>query len=643
MSTHIFDVIVIGAGHAGCEAAYASSRLGCHTLLLTQNLDTIGHLSCNPSVGGIGKSHLVLEVDALGGLMAEITDKSGIQFRVLNRSKGPAVRAVRAQTDRTLYKTHMRQALERQPNLFLFQQSVEDFIMKGDQIVGVTTQLDITFHAKAVVLTTGTFLDGCIHIGDKHYVGGRAGDAPATLLAKRLRDLNLPMGRLKTGTPPRLDGRTIKLDSLEQQHSDDPLPVFSSRGRREDHPQQMPCHLSTTTAATTAIIRENIHRSPLYSGTIQGTGPRYCPSIEDKVVKFSHREQHPIFLEPEGLNTHEIYPNGISTSLPHDVQTAFINSIPGLEQARILRFGYAIEYDYLDPRHLHTTLQTRAIQGLFMAGQINGTTGYEEAAAQGLLAGTNAANFVLDRDPLVLSREESYIGVMVDDLVHRGITEPYRMFTSRAEYRLHLRADNADLRLGDKGRAMGLVDDTAWESLNQKRSYISAINQWLNTEKLSAQSLSPHVPALTGANQTERVSFAQLLKRPEVELHHLFSYAQQQSRPLPNVPASWFDSTQPKTSVFSENVLEAATAAIKYEGYLVRQEAEAAKLLALANTVIPQNLDYPSIAGLSNEVQQKLQHYQPKTLAEAKAISGMTPAALGLIQVHIKSLNKTNP
>lgn len=616
-----FDVIVVGGGHAGTEAALAASRMGCRTLLLTHSIETLGQMSCNPSIGGIGKGHLVKEVDALGGAMALATDEAGVQFRTLNRSKGPAVRATRAQADRVLYRRAIRSRLENQPNLTLFQQAVDDIILDGDSAKGVVTQLGIRFRSRAVVLTAGTFLSGRVHVGLQNYEAGRAGDPAAVTLATRLREMQLPAGRLKTGTPPRLDGRTIDFSALAQQPGDMPEPVFSFLGRRDMHPRQLPCWVAHTNERTHAIIRSGLDRSPMYTGVIQGVGPRYCPSIEDKIHRFADKAGHQIFLEPEGLETHEIYPNGISTSLPFDVQLKLVRSIRGLEQAHILRPGYAIEYDYFDPRNLKSSLETKSIAGLFFAGQINGTTGYEEAAAQGLLAGINAARHVRDEARWCPRRDEAYLGVLVDDLVTRGVSEPYRMFTSRAEYRLMLREDNADLRLTAIGRELGVVDDRRWDAFRRKRDAVAVEQQRLHhlwaTPRNTPESEAMRV---LGQPLEREYSFAALLRRPNVSYRSLMT--------LPNAGVG----------VEVDAVAEQVEIEAKYRGYVERQQNEVKHRAQQEDQRLPANLDYASVRGLSKEVQHKLQAHQPETLGQAARISGVTPAAIALLLVHLKRI-----
>ncbi|MBC7941189.1 MAG: tRNA uridine-5-carboxymethylaminomethyl(34) synthesis enzyme MnmG, partial [Chitinophagaceae bacterium] len=637
--------IVVGGGHAGSEAALAAARMGCTILLLTHNIETLGQMSCNPSIGGIGKGHLVKEIDALGGAMAEATDEAGIQFRILNGSKGPAVRATRAQADRVLYRASMRRRLENQPGLWLFQQAVDDLLLEGDRVVGAVTEMGLQFRAPAVVLTAGTFLNGRIHVGLQNYGAGRAGDPPAVSLAARLKELKLPQGRLKTGTPPRLDGRSIDYGRLQAQPGDGmpgaegraasvPVPVFSFLGRAEQHPQQLPCWITHTNERTHEIIRKGFDRSPMFTGVIEGVGPRYCPSIEDKVSRFSDKASHQIFLEPEGLTTHEVYPNGVSTSLPFDVQLAAVQSVLGLERAHILRPGYAIEYDYFDPRELLPSFQTRSVRGLFFAGQINGTTGYEEAAAQGLHAGVNAALQVQGREAWVLRRDQAYLGVLIDDLVNKGVSEPYRMFTSRAEYRLQLREDNADLRLTAVGRELGLVDDRRWNVFELKRERLEREVQRLRVTWVRPATVAAvDAERLLGKDLAHEYSLGELLRRPGVGFDQVSELARLAGSPNPVSR----ETLQNEFGVIAADaVIEQAEIGAKYSGYIDKQHEHVERASAMEAMVLPTDLDYELVKALSFEVRQKLNLHRPATLGQASRISGVTPAAVSLLLVHLK-------
>jgi tRNA uridine 5-carboxymethylaminomethyl modification enzyme len=616
--TDNYDVIVVGGARPVTEAALAAARMGARTLLLSHNIETLGQMSCNPAIGGIGKGHLVKEIDALGGIMAQAADRGGIQFRILNSRKGPAVRATRAQADRVRYKAAIRHALENQPNLQIFQQAVDDLLIEQDRVTGVVTQMGLKFRARAVVLTVGTFLGGRIHIGLSNYEGGRAGDPPSNALSRRLRELPFRVERLKTGTPPRIDGRSIDYSQLAEQPGDEPTPVFSFLGSRDDHPPQVSCHITHTNEQTHEIIRGGLSRSPMYTGVIEGVGPRYCPSIEDKVVRFADKASHQIFIEPEGLDTHEVYPNGISTSLPFDIQFELVRSMKGFEQAHITRPGYAIEYDYFDPRDLKASLETRFIQGLFFAGQINGTTGYEEAAAQGLLAGLNAVRFSRDQAAWSPRRDEAYLGVLVDDLITRGTLEPYRMFTSRAEYRLLLREDNADLRLTENGRELGLVDDIRWQVFSHKREAIEREQQRLGAIWLRPDDVPPEQTDILGGPLSKEANALQLLARPNVAYRDLTR--------LPRLAAG----------VDEPQVIEQLEVQAKYAGYIERQRGEIEKHRASEAVSLPQDLDYSGVRGLSSEVREKFQRHRPQTLGQASRIPGVTPAAISLLLIHLK-------
>ena len=639
-----FDVIVVGGGHAGTEAALAAARMGSKTLLLTHNIETLGQMSCNPSIGGIGKGHLVKEVDALGGAMALATDEAGIQFRILNSSKGPAVRATRAQADRVLYKAAIRRMLENQPNLWLFQQAVDDLMVEGDRVVGAVTQVGIRFRSRSVVLTAGTFLDGKIHVGLNNYAAGRAGDPPAVSLSARLKELKLPQGRLKTGTPPRIDGRSIDFSRCTAQPGDgmpggmaEKLPVFSFMGNTAMHPAQVPCWVTHTNERTHAIIRSGFDRSPMFAGKIEGVGPRYCPSVEDKINRFADKESHQIFLEPEGLTTHEFYPNGISTSLPFDIQYELVRSMSGLENAHILRPGYAIEYDYFDPRGLKSNFETRAIGGLFFAGQINGTTGYEEAAAQGLFAGINAALLCREQDAWLPGRDQAYLGVLVDDLITKGVTEPYRMFTSRAEFRLQLREDNADTRLTEAGRAMGLVDDARWDAFSRKRDAVSRETERLRSLWISPKNLAAaEAERVLGKAIDHEYNLAELLRRPDVSYASLMSLDQGRFANSALLASTPDVSRETSELAFIEAVVEQVDINAKYSGYIDRQRDEIDRAAHYENLKIPAELDYLQVPALGFEVQQRLSKLRPETLGQASRVSGVTPAAISLLLVHLK-------